>query len=218
MAIITIRGSLGSWAPEIGRKVAKGINADYIDREIIAEVAARIVWPENAVEAKETPACGLLDRIADALKYVYTSGTGLEGVYLPTWQIALDDNRYLAGLQSVINDLAKSKSVVICGRGSQFILKDYPNAFHVLVMAPLEVRLKRVMENLGTDEENTRKEITRFDSSHREFTKKYFNAEIEDPANYDLIINTKHIDLDTAAGLITTASSSKVENKKVKTG
>jgi shikimate kinase len=38
MPVITIRGKMGSGAPEIGRKIASILKIDYIDREIIAEV------------------------------------------------------------------------------------------------------------------------------------------------------------------------------------
>ena len=54
----------------------------------------------------------------------------------------------------MIKELAGSQSIVIRGRGSQFILKDFPGAFHVLIVAPIEVRVKRVMEKLKLNEED----------------------------------------------------------------
>ena len=167
MAVITIRGSLGSGASEIGRMVAEKLNIDYLDREIIAEVASRIVWTESAVEAKEMPTGSFIERIGEALKYAYASGAGVDGIYRPTWQIQLDDDRYVSGLQSVIKELAENGSVVILGRGSQFILKDMPSAFHVLTVAPQELRVKRVSGSTGADEEAVRKEIERYDNSRR---------------------------------------------------
>ena len=49
MSLVTIRGQLGSGAPEIGRKVADKLHFDYVDREIIAEVAARLQREERDV-------------------------------------------------------------------------------------------------------------------------------------------------------------------------
>ena len=49
MSVVTIRGQLGSGAPEIGREVAERLHADYVDREIIAEVAARLHRQEQDV-------------------------------------------------------------------------------------------------------------------------------------------------------------------------
>jgi cytidylate kinase len=92
--------------------------------------------------------------------------------------------------------------VVIRWRGSQFILKDYPRAFHLLMVAPLELRMKRIMDNLKIDEGTAKKEIEQFDNSRREFTRRYFHAELEDPVYYDLIINTEHLSFENAATIV----------------
>jgi hypothetical protein len=53
MAIVTIRGTLGSGAPEIGNQIAERLHFDYVDREIIADVAKRNKWSEESTAAKE---------------------------------------------------------------------------------------------------------------------------------------------------------------------
>jgi len=55
MAVVSIRGFLGSGAPEIGRLVAERLHLDYVDRQIIAEVAARLRRQEQDVVEKELP-------------------------------------------------------------------------------------------------------------------------------------------------------------------
>ena len=205
MVVVTIRGSLGSGALEIGRQAADRLHVDYVDREIIAGVAARTVWSKNAVKAKEMPTGSFLERISKALKHVYSLGESIEGVFLPAWAIPLDDTRYLLGLRSVIRKLAESQSVVICGRGSQFLLGDYPGVLHVLVVAPLAIRVKRIMKSLKLDEVAAKKEIARFDSSRKEFIKRYFQVEMEDPIYYDLVINTEHLSVEAAASIIVDA-------------
>jgi cytidylate kinase len=202
MSVVTIRGQLGSGAPEIGKLIAERLHADYIDRDIIADVAKRIKWPKEGVAAKEMPPGTLLGRIAEALGHSYALGNGYTGAYLPTYEMPLDDAHYLSGLESVIKELASSQAVVIRGRGSQFILKDYPRAFHLLMVAPLELRMKRIMDNLKIDEGTAKKEIEQFDNSRREFTRRYFHAELEDPVYYDLIINTEHLSFENAATIV----------------
>lgn len=213
MSIVTIRGQLGSGASEIGKLVADRLHIDYVDREIIAEISERLKWSKQGIAEKEMPPGSFRGRILEALSHAYP-GAGYTGVYArayaPTWEIPLDDTSYLAGLESVIKELAASSSIVIRGRGSQFILKDYPGVLHVLVVAPLEIRLKRVMESLELDEKHAEKEIERFDSSRREFTKRYFKAELENPENYDLVINTEHLSFDSAASIVVGALPLKV--------
>ncbi len=206
MSVITIRGQLGSGAPKIGKLVAAKLNYDYVDREIIADVASRLKWPENGIIEKEKPPGTLLGRIAESLAHVYSIGIdGYFGAYMPTWEMVLDNFQYLKGLKSVIKELATSNSIVIRGRGSQFILKNYPGAFHILVVAPVDIRIKRVMADLKVDEDIARKEIERFDDSRHEFSKRYFNAELEDPLHYDLVLNTVHLNFENSVSLIVNA-------------
>lgn len=214
MPIITIRGQLGSGAPEIGRSLADRLHLDYIDREIIAEVAARLQRSEQDVLQKEMPPGSLLGRIAEVITHGYFPGPGGEGrylpTYLPTWEIPLDDTRYIEELEHVIKTLAASKSMVIRGRGSQFILKDYPETIHILLIASPEIRLARVMENQGIDKDTANREIQRFDNSRREFIKRYFKAELEDPKYYDLVLNTQNLSYDATTSIIIQALSFKI--------
>ncbi len=211
MPVITIRGQLGSGAPEIGRLVADVLHIDYIDREITARVSELLDRGEQDVMAKEMPPSSILGRIAEGWEHVpplsaSPSSTDMHlSACLPNWEKPIGDTSYLAGLHSVIRQLPKGKSVVIRGRGSQFILRDIPGAFHVLVVAPLDIRVKRVMESLKVNEKNAKKEIAAFDGRRREFIKRYFRTELEDPVNYDLVINTERLDFETAASIVVNA-------------
>ena len=209
MSVVTIRGQLGSGAPEVGKEVAARLHADYVDREIIAEVAARLHRQEQDVLAKEMPPSNLLGRIAEALEHSYGFDVGFEGAYLPSWQIPLNDTRYFQALETVVKELARKQSLVLRGRGSQFILKDFPGVVHTLAVAPFKVRMKRVMENFQLNQEDAKREIDRFDKSSREFIKRYFKAEWEDPVHYDIVINTERLSFQAAASLIINATLAK---------
>ena len=138
-----------------------------------------------------------------------TSTDAFEGGYLPPELIPLGDTRYVGALESVVRELARGESIVIRGRGSQFILKNYPGSLHVLVVAPLEVRVQRVVQDLKLDQEAARQEIACFDTSRHEFIKRYFQADLEDPLQYNLVINTGHLSFDAAASNIISAFRSR---------
>jgi cytidylate kinase len=121
----------------------------------------------------------------------------------------LNDTRYLPALESMVRELARTPPIVIRGRGSQFILRDHPSAFHVLVAASLNVRLTHVMEDLKLGPESAKQEITRFDSNRRKVIRRYFQAGLEDPVFYDLTLNTENLDFKAAASLIVGALSFK---------
>ncbi|MCE5265126.1 MAG: cytidylate kinase-like family protein [Syntrophaceae bacterium] len=206
MPVITIRGQYGTWAAEIGEMIAQELNIDYVDREIIAGVAERLRQPKTSIEEKETPPLTLMGRLSEAMARTAPLGDNIyAGIYSPLWEIPLDDKNYLSGLECVIRELAESQSVVIRGRGSQFILKDFPGAFHVLIVAPMEVRVERIMERLKICEEDARKKMARFDDGNREFVKRYFRADIADPVHYDIVVNTSRISVERATEAILAA-------------
>ena len=199
---------MGSGANEIGKELARKLGIDYVDREILAEVAKGLGQQEQRIEAKEMPAGTLKEKIYEALRYNPPPGTGAGSVeipsamYLPTWETPLDDPSYLDKLISVIKKIAASGPIVIQGRGSQFILKNYPGAFHIFVVAPLQERISRVMNSQKLDDKAARQAINRYDSSRREFIKRFFRTDLEDPTHYDLVINTEHIDYENAVTII----------------
>jgi hypothetical protein len=147
MPVVTIRGQLGSGATEVGKEVADRLHVDYVDRQVIARVAARLHRKEQEVMAKEMPPSSLLGRIVEALEQGSAYGDGLAGAYLPVSQIPLGDASYLQALESVTRELARTDAIVIQGLGSQYILKDHPGALHVITVAPMKVRIDRVMKS-----------------------------------------------------------------------
>jgi cytidylate kinase len=209
MTVITIRGQLGSGAPQIGRLCADILKLQYMDREIINRIADRIERPRHQIIAKEILPVTLKERIARIIKDDFP-GTGSSSRLAVEEDVpSLDNEHYMKGLKSVIRGLARSESVVINGRGSQFFLKNYPGALHILTIAPLELRIERITKSYKTDKETARVKINRYDSNRREFIKKYFKEELEDPMNYDMTLNTAHFNYESAAAMVVKAVSLK---------
>jgi cytidylate kinase len=209
VCIVTIRGQMGSGSQEIGRNIASNLNYEYIDQEITRTVALRTKHSHEGITQKEMPAGTFAGRILESLNSTYPAAVAREGAYVQGWEFSLEDKYYLEALQEVILELAQNGNIVINGRGSHFILQNFPDSLHILTVAPLELRVKRVMDSLHIDEVRARKEINGFDSSRREFIKRYFKSEIEDPVNYDLVINTERMNYQEAATFAAHVVSSK---------
>src|SRR5512140_1150305 len=127
MPVITIRGQLGAGTTEIGKLIAQKLNINYVDREILAEVALRLHSPTESIVHKEMPPSSLLGRIEAALgKAASDVNKNYPNMNVAEFAVEPDDSKYLAGLDAVIRDLAEGRSLVIRGRGAQFILKDFP--------------------------------------------------------------------------------------------
>jgi cytidylate kinase len=209
MPVITMRGLTGSGASEIGREVARLIGGDYVDRQVIAEVAELLKRPEEQIEAKEQITTGLFDRIVGPLRKIISGSGKIDSAYMRTWEEPLDDAEYISALEAVIRDLALDQNIVIVGRGSQHILRNNKSVLHVLVIAPIEDRINRIMTEKKMEREEAVRHIEETDSSRKAFIQRFFQKEIENPLLYDLVINTKYITNESAANLIISAASEK---------
>jgi cytidylate kinase len=159
---------------------------------------------DDVAEREQTP-LRLRQRIRSALESALARSGSMESAFSRNWKGHLNDAKYLDALKSVIQDLALEENIVIHGRGSQFILHNNPSALHILVIAPLPVRINRVMTLHKVDEETARRQIEEYDSSRRGFIQRFFKRDIEDPVYYDLVVNTEHMDFNLAARVIVRA-------------
>jgi cytidylate kinase len=95
-------------------------------------------------------------------------------------------------------DLAVKGNVVIRGWGATLLLRSVPHIPCVRVCAPLEVRVKRLMERLETDDETlARHEIEVDDQARASRMGEHFNVTWGDPTLYDLTLNTERVSIPT---------------------
>jgi len=102
MSVVTIRGQLGSGAPDIGKLVTDKLQTDYVNREIIAKVAELLNTKTQDEIAKEMPPGSFLKRTWEALGRGLIGDTDYERTYVRTGEISSDDTRYLTGLNVIL--------------------------------------------------------------------------------------------------------------------
>ena len=202
MPVVTIRGPMGSGVSEIGKETARLLSGSYVDKEIIEEISRLVGHPTEKVAEREYAPLSLTERIRAALERSQKRSGSMESAYSRSLPEPLNDTRYLVALKTVIQDITLEGNIVIHGRGSQFILRNNPSALHVLVVAPLPVRIKRVMNKLKTDEESALKLIEEYSKSRRDFIKRFFNKDMMDIVHYDLVINTGSVTYELAVQII----------------
>jgi len=93
-----------------------------------------------------------------------------------------------------VYDLAVKGNVLIRGWGGTLLLRDVPHIPRIRVCAPMEVRVKRLMERLETDDEDlARREIEVDDAARASRMEQHFNVRWGDPTLYDLTLNTERV-------------------------
>ncbi|MGA8179652.1 MAG: cytidylate kinase-like family protein [Desulfobacterales bacterium] len=131
---------------------------------------------------------------------------------LEEWIDSLVDKRhvwpdqYLQHLMKILGTIGKHGRSVIVGRGANFLLPP-TKRLSVRVIAPLDTRVKNVSREYDVPVEEAKTRVLKTESDRKAFIKKYFNDDIRDPLNYDLIINTGAMSIDDAANAVKGALS-----------
>jgi cytidylate kinase len=101
--------------------------------------------------------------------------------------------------------LAELGGAILIGRAGNIITAKLPHVLQVRLVAPLEQRIARVTQDQGLTPAEARDFCLREGQGRERYLKKYFNADINDPLRYHLVINTGLVSYDLAARLIESA-------------
>jgi cytidylate kinase len=66
-------------------------------------------------------------------------------------------------------------------------------------------RIDNVAKEFDISAEDAKRRVMRTESDRRAFIRKYFNADIADPTNYDLVVNTATLNVNDAVKVISSA-------------
>ena len=185
LPVITISREPGSGGKFVAKAVAEKLRLDLFHQELITAMA------ENA------------DTNTRVIRTLDERGLSM----LEDWVSAAISDRHLwpdevsRMLMQVIGTIAKHGNAIIVGRGANFVLPP-ENRFRVRIIAPLEKRINCVAETFGIAKKEAEKRVLRTEADRRAFVRKYFHSDIRDPANYDMVLNTGTLSVESAAEAI----------------
>ncbi len=169
----------------IAQQLAHRLGWKLWDQDLTAEIA-RVA----NVDHEAAQRCDLhVDPLLYRLFKVFARGSYERALPLSESSVT-DTDRMVATLHHVILDVASRGSCVIVGRGSPYILRNRPDAFHVFVYAPLEEKIRR-LQSIGKSEEEALQLIEEIDRDRASFIRHYFGKEWPCRALYNLMINSK---------------------------
>jgi cytidylate kinase len=189
--VITVSMEPGSGGSIVAQEVAKRLDFDYFNRNIIEGIAKSVEIRATVIETLEKER---LSGIEDFISSLYKNQYLYPGIYMEH-------------LLKVISTIAKHGRAVIVGRGANFILPP-EERFSVRVIAPLEIRIQNVARAYGVKEEDAKRRVIRRESRRGAFIRKSYNADISDPENYDLTINTGRMTIESAVEAVICAVKS----------
>ena len=183
--VITISRQYGCGGRELATILAKKLNVNLYDRQIVHIAAAKL---------------GLHDLSDEDLADLENSVRPMSMNFVPFHSFGTQMGNSSTGMfiseSSVVRKLAKDGACVILGRCADYALEDDPNHFSVFVCADDEYRTKRGQTAYGG---KTLKELNKENEKRAQYYNYYTGKKWGDPVNYDLVVNTSKTDLDKLA-------------------
>jgi hypothetical protein len=155
------------------------------DNELLERIAHEMGLRVNLLESVDERHAGWLHEVADRLMAVPS----------------VSENGYVQHLIGVVLALGTHGECLIVGRGASQILPS-DTTMRVLLVAPVEYRIAKVMQQRNVDENVARRHVEAVDRERQSFVRTHFHKDLTDPTNCDLWLNAARFTIEQAADLI----------------
>lgn len=171
MPIVAMTREMGSLGKDVATGVAEELKIPVIYHEIIDVLA-------DKMRVRKSHVARLLDGQANILQRLTADKTSM----------SIFTTAEICGLA------ANGPGAVFRGWGAVHILRDVPNVVCVRVCAPFELRKRRMMERLKTEDGGlVETEILASDEAQTAIVRRNFHTDWTDASHYDLVLNTERL-------------------------
>lgn len=191
--VITIARDFGAEGHEIGKMLAMQLGIPLYDNELLVRSATR------SGEA--------LDKVAE-----YDERMAAEFMaFLPDRADARTvSDKLFKSMAQVIVDLAATRSCIIEGRLSDYLLRHNPNHIAVLVTAPFDERVEIVRAKRGLDRRAGAKLVREMQRGREAFYKRYSAGKWKMTDGKDLVVNRAKLGREGCVDVIAAAYRAKL--------
>jgi cytidylate kinase len=191
---VTVSREAGAGGSSLARKLADELNAT-----LEADETPWTIFDGNIVEAMldEHHYSSRLARFLpeDSVSEVHASVGELVGLHPNLWDLTQKTN-------ALIRKLAQLGRCILIGRGSNFATADLEHGVHVRLVGSPAFRARQTATALGISQADAAAQNMRKDVARRRYVRATFNRDIDNPAAYDLVINTEHVTLAEAMTMV----------------
>jgi cytidylate kinase len=181
--VITISRQYGAGTSEVARMLSNRLGFRVIEEELLSMAAKRSGLDIAKIER------------------VYEQRPSFQDLRVYKEQ----SEKYITAVDETLNELVREGNVIIVGRGANLALLTHRNVFNLRLVADFAIRLKRVMEREKISETEVRRRITEADYAREAYYRYLYNVMPDDPAIYDIVLNTSRVTLEEAAAMIIAA-------------
>ena len=113
---------------------------------------------------------------------------------------------YIAAIQSALAEHVAGGDLIYHGRAGQVLLAGLPGVLRVRLIAPIEVRVRALMESDGMDSTSAEQYIRHVDAVRARWVRMMYGEDIYDPVLYNMVINLKTLSVPAACAIVTKAA------------
>ena len=197
MAVVTISRQFGAGGITLGKAVAERLGFPFLDNELIQMVARKARVSTNWVASIEKEAGGRLLKFVSGLV-----SRSLVDRVLDEQRGYIDEEIYVDLLQQILRQVAEEGDAVILGRGGQYILRDNPNAVHILLVGAKPDRVRFMEEHYEMTPARAQKTVNLEDKRRASLYRKFGQEDYDDPRLYHLVLNMSQLHMDVACQMV----------------
>jgi len=192
--VITLSREAESGGDEVAGLVAERLGLQIADRTILERMSQQTGLPVEHLAVFDESVPGAVEAL------------------IAEWQTSMSHAAYLRRLMHTLLVLEGEDNVLLIGRGAAFVLTD-PGTLHVRVIAPPPCRMARLIQREGVSSAAAERALRRSDRARARFVRQAFDADIQNPVHYDLVINTAELGMEEASNLVLAAAQHKARRR-----
>ncbi len=189
--VVTIGRAYGAGGRSVGKLVAEKLGVPYYDSALLEQAAVNSGLSRKYLESVDEKSAKL------GAIYRYTS-------LVPNPTAELEQTAVTAQ-REIIERVAAEGPCVIVGRRADQILTGKTELFRVFVTAPLDARVKRVMQRERLSRQESAQKIKKADKERSAYYNQHSEQVWGAASSYDLCVDTERIGVQGCADLIVAA-------------
>jgi len=178
MSIITISKGSYSYGTEVAEKLAEKLGYECVSREVLLDASHKFNIPEiKLVKAIEDPP-SFLDRLF------------------------LGKEKYIAYVRSAFLKRIEKDNIVYHGFAGHFFVRNVPNVCKIRIIADMEYRIRKVVDQEGVSAASAKKIIERIDDARRKWGLHLYGIDTSDADLYDMVFKVDNMNAENVIGII----------------
>lgn len=201
MTVVTLSAQYGCAGSQVGPAVAERLRLPFLDRAVSSAVAEQLqVSVEEAEQGGRRRSW--FERLAFTMSPFASEVVAATGGPVDP----LDDGDFRRTAEQVLHDATRDGAVVL-GRAGAWALAGRPGVLRVRLYGAEQRRLAQAQRVEGVDEQTARHRMAQVDAARAEYVRGLYGVEVDDPAAYDLQVDSTVLPLAAVVELVVVAAT-----------